>query len=438
MEKNNSKLIRAWAFYDWANSAYPLVITTAIFPIFYQSMTSRELANGEVSELVDFFGFTFINTELYSYVLSFSFLVVSALSPLLSGIADYTDSKLRFMKFFCYLGAFSCGMLFFFDPNHIELSMLFVCLASVGFWSSLVFYNAYLPEIADVHLHDKVSAKGFAYGYLGSSILLIGILAVIMLIDKSLTKYAFVAVALWWAGFAQVTYAALPTHVFEEKPKEDRVLWKGYQELRKVWNELSDQPNLKKYLTSFFVYSMGVQTVMLMAVLFAKKEIDWQGQGDAGLIISVLIIQFVAIGGAFLFSKMSALLGNLKVLGVALLIWVIVCLVAYFISAPMHFYGLAGVVGLVMGGIQALSRSTYSKMLPETRDHASYFSFYDVLEKLGIVVGTFSFGLMEGLTESMRSSALVIMVYFIAGLGLLFLVKSTDSIKPVGKSKIQA
>lgn len=430
IQKNDPKTIRAWAFYDWANSAYPLVITTAIFPIFYQAMTSKVLPDGSTFDQVRFFNFELINTELYSYVFSFSFLVVSIISPILSGIADYSGKKKRFMQLFCYLGALGCALLFFFDPQHLELSMLFVFLASVGFWGSLVFYNAFLPEVADVSLHDKVSAQGFAYGYLGSSLLLIANLIMIQT-ELMPAKYAFLTVALWWAGFAQVTYRRLPDNVYQKKPVNKEILLKGYQELRSVWNELQSLDNLQRFLKSFFVYSMGVQTVMLMAVLFAKKEVDWQGQGDSGLIVSVLIIQFIAIFGAFLFARLSKRLGNIPVLVSALTIWVLICAAAYFISTPLHFYVLAAVVGFVMGGVQALSRSTYSKMLPETQDHASYFSFYDVLEKLGIVIGTFLFGFIEGWTDSMRNSALVLMSFFVVGLLLLMMVKREKNISPI-------
>jgi MFS transporter, UMF1 family len=436
IEINNPKTIRAWAFYDWANSVYSLVISTAIFPIYYSSQTNTHVRviNGEEVAFVRFFSLEFINTELYSYVMSLSFLVVALISPLLSGIADYTGSKKKFLKFFCYLGSVSCGMLYFFDPNHLELSMLFALLASIGFWGSLVFYNAYLPEIAEPALHDEVSAKGFAYGYIGSSILLIGILAVLMTIGYDYSKYAFIAVALWWAGFAQVTYRAIPNNVYARKP-DNSYIWKGYQELKLVWSELNDQINLKRYLRSFFVYSMGVQTVMVMAVLFAKKEIEWGGSGDTGLIASVLIIQFVAVAGAYGFARLSSRIGNVPVLGIALIIWIGICVSAYFIQTPLQFYILAGVVGLVMGGIQSLSRSTYSKMLPETTDHASYFSFYDVVEKLGIVIGTLLFGIIEGVTASMRMSSIAMLSFFVVGLILLLFVKREKSISPLIQNK---
>ena len=333
IKKNDKQTIRAWAFYDWANSAYNLVISTAIFPIFYQKMTSSVDANGITNEKVSFFGMEFINTEIYSYVVSFSFLIVSAISPILSGIADYSGSKKSFLKFFCYLGSLGCALLFFFDVDHLELSMVFVMIASIGFWGSLVFYNAFLPEVADYVHHDKVSAQGFAYGYVGSSLLLVAILILIQT-NTMPAKFAFPMVAIWWAGFAQITYYYLPNNVYDPHPKEKGIIWKGYEELRKVWFELKDQVNLRRFLRSFFVYSMGVQTVVIMAVLFANKEIEWGDQGESGLIISVLIIQFIAVFGAYAFAGLSKKLGNIKVLGMALVIWIFICFAAYFITTP--------------------------------------------------------------------------------------------------------
>lgn len=431
LEKNNPKTMRAWAFYDWANSVYNLVITTAIFPIFYSSITTPDDIGAGETAYVDFFGFQLINTELYSYILSLSFLIVAFISPLLSGIADYSGNKKRFLQFFCYLGAVSCAMLYFFDPAYLEFSMVFVLTASIGFWGSLVFYNAYLPEIADVSLHDKVSAQGFALGYIGSALLLIAILNVLTVFGNHLVRYSFIAVGLWWAGFAQITYSALPNNIYGVRPKGIGFIWNGFKELQKVAKQLKSLINIRRFLRAFFIYNMGVQTVMVMAVLFAKKEVDWGGEGDTGLIISVLIIQFVAIAGAFLFSRLSARLGNVPVLAMSLVIWVSIALAAYVITTPMQFYILAGVVGLVMGGIQSLSRSTFSKLLPKTKDHASFFSFYDVLEKIGIVIGTFLFGFIEGVTESMRNSALVIASFFILGLLLILMVKREKSIGPI-------
>lgn len=406
--------------YDWANSVYALINTTAIFPIFYEKTTSEEVV---------FFGKSFVNTELYSYVISFSFMLMVILSPILSGMADYSGNKKKYLQFFCYLGALSCISLYFFDAeNALELSMLPVLLASIGFSGSLVFYNAYLPEIVTPDLQDNVSAKGFSLGYIGSSLLLIVCLVLLQGFDMPV-KWVFVITGVWWIGFAQFTFMALPNNVFNKRPEGNRFL-KGFKELKKVFKELKDQYNLKKYLSAFFVYSMGVQTIMLMAVFFGTKEIEWSSDAEmqTGLIVSILVIQFIAIAGAQGMAFLSKKIGNIKTLLFVVFCWIIICISAYsLVYLPLHFYIIAGSIGLVMGGIQSLSRSTYSKLLPETQDHASYFSFYDILEKTGVVIGTFFFGFIEGLFD-IRSSVLILIVFFVIGFLLLLRVKSTKKI----------
>ncbi|MDF2437114.1 MAG: major facilitator superfamily permease [Bacteroidota bacterium] len=427
LQKGDKKLINAWTFYDWANSSYPLVITTAIFPIFYEAVTSVKNEAGQIiSDKVTLFGCEFINTELYSYVVALSFVIVSLISPVLSGIADYSGNKKRFMQFFCFLGSFSCASLFFFSKEHLGFGMLSILLASVGFWGSLVFYNAYLPEIAFPQDHDKISAKGFGMGYFGSAILLILNLVAIKAMGMP-AKYSFISVAVWWIGFAQITFARLPNGT-RSLATEGNIVLKGFRELAKVWDELKMYKQLKRYLIAFFIYSMGVQTVMLMAVLFAKKEIA--GLEDGNLIISVLLIQFVGILGAFLFSRLSNKIGNIKALGVSLFIWIAICICTYqFVYTPNAFYVIACSVGLVMGGIQALSRSTYSKLLPIREDNASFFSFYDVCEKVGIVIGMLSFGAIEGVTGGMRNSILALITFFIVGFLVLLTIPKTDNVR---------
>lgn len=438
LEKGNKKTIRGWIFYDWANSVYNLVISSAIFPIFYDTVTTKaflenynqahgleleEVPEG-VSVMVDIFGTQLSPSVLMSFTLSFSFLVVSILSPMLSGVADLTGSKKKFMKFFCYLGALSCISLYWFGQAPFEIGMLSVFLASIGFWNSLVFYNAFLPEIAEPKDHDRISASGYTMGYLGSMLLLITCLAIIMGIGAKFTSVSFILVGVWWIGFSQITYRVLPDNVYN-KPKSSRVLLKGFRELKKVFREFSGQPKLKRYLNAFFFFNTGVQTVMLMAVLYAKREIfsgKYEDQATTGLILAILLIQLLGALGAFLLSRLSQHIGNVKSLVVAVSVWVPLCISAYFINTPFGFYLLASGVGLVMGGTQALARSTYSKFLPETQEHASYFSFYDVTEKVGIVFGTFFFGLMEYLTDDMRSSILSVIFFFAVGLILLLFV----------------
>ena len=431
--KNDKKVTTAWAFYDWANSVYNLVITTVIFPMFYLAATAGQM----VQDRVKFFGFKPINSELYGYVLSASFLVVVLLVPILSGIADYTGKKKKFMQFFCYLGALSCIGLYFFDPLHLEFSMLFFFLASIGFWGSLVYYNSFLAEIATPDQHDKLSAKGFSLGYIGSVLLLITLLIAIKGYGMP-AKFAFVAVGVWWAGFAQITYYYLPKSEHQRPIKISYSIVKnGYKELRKVWNELKQIKKIKRFLLAYFSYNMGVQTVMVMAVIFANKEINWPidaatGEVDnSGLIVSVIIIQLIAVIGAIVMSRLSKVIGNVMVLILAVFLWIAICCVAYFIHEPSEFYLMAAGVGFVMGGIQSMSRSTYSKLLPQTDDHASYFSFYDVLEKVGLVIGPMVFAYTNGLTGSMRTSVLIITVFFMVGFFLLLWLNKVYKVEKI-------
>lgn len=461
IKKGDKKTIRGWVMYDWANSVYNLVISSALFPIFYEKVTTKqyavdhknltweaadsfEAAKNEIVT-VDFFGWELSNTALISFVLSASFLVVAFFSPLLSGIADNRGNKKRYLQFFCYFGALACGSLYFFKDllrdDLLEIGLLFLFFASIGFWNSLVFYNSYLPEIAEKEDQDRVSAKGFMMGYIGSMILLIACLILIKGFEVDI-KYCFLLVALWWAGFAQFTYRVLPNKSQVKSEEEKKSIWSGFNELKHVFVEFRQTIRLKKYLTAFFFFNTGVQTVMLMATYFAKKEIMWPKDpitgkpDDSGLIVAILLIQLLGAGGAFLMSRLSNKIGNIKTLLISLSIWIGICLAAFFITTPVQFYALAATVGLVMGGVQAMARSTYSKFLPETTDNASYFSFYDATEKIGIVCGTLFFGIMELVTGDMRFSVVSVAFFFVGGFLLLLrvpkqekqiLLHSTDS-----------
>ena len=431
LPKGSKKLLNAWAFYDWANSVYSLVIASAVFPIFYGALTIIKDENGRViTDKVRFLGFDFNNDTLISLVTGSAFLMVSFLSPLLSGIADYVGNKKVFMKFFCYLGAVSCIGLYFFSMDYLWFGLLCYFLALIGFWSSLVFYNSYLPDIAYEDQQDRISAKGYSLGYIGSVILLLICLAMIMGSDTfgfeskdTPTRLSFVLTGIWWIAFSQYTYKYLPKGTKEQKVTRD-LLFNGFKELKMIWGKLKHNIRLKRYLGAFFVYSMAVQTIMLVATYFGIEELDW-GDTDSttGLIVSILLIQLVAVLGAFLTSRSSAKFGNLQTLMGLNIIWIAICVYAYTITTPNQFYATAAVVGLVMGGIQSLSRSTYSKFIPEgSLDTASYFSFYDVSEKIGIVIGMFSYGYVAQVTGSIRYAVLFFILFFVIGLLLLIRV----------------
>jgi UMF1 family MFS transporter len=422
LEKGSKKLLNAWAFYDWANSVYPLTISSAVFPIFYKAQFKEGVSS------IHAFGTEIKDTALISFVTAAAFLVVAFISPFLSGIADYVGNKKNFMRFFCYLGALSCIGLYWFDIDNIYPGLLFYFLGLIGFWGSLVFYNSYLPDIAYPEQQDKVSARGYSMGYIGSVILLIVNLVMIMGAKSGADaimamKYSFVMVGLWWILFSQYTYYYLPKGNQNAQKVTRAVLFNGFRELRKVWGLLSQNLALKRYLSGFFVYSMAVQTVMLVATYFGEGEIQWESkeQSQTGLIICILLIQLVAVLGAVLTSRASARFGNIPVLIAINIFWALLCSSAYFMTKPTEFYIMASLVGLVMGAVQSLSRSTYSKLLPETEDTASFFSFYDVSEKIGIVIGMCVYGVIDQF-HGPRFAIVFLTLFFVIGVLLLLRV----------------
>jgi UMF1 family MFS transporter len=424
IEKNNKKVIRSWAFFDWANSAYNLVITSTIFPAYYTIITTTK----EHGDKVDFFGRTFTNTALNSYALSFAYLVMVLILPILSSIADNRGNKKRYMKFFTYMGAIACMGLYFFKLDTLEFSMIMFVLAAMGYIGGVLFNNSYLPEIATEDQQDRVSAQGFSYGYVGSVILqLICFLFVLKpelfgITDQSFPpRLSFLLVGIWWIIFAQIPFKNLPSVNKEKYIKSKNIIKDGFAELNKVWKQIKEMRMLKGFLTAFFFYSMGVQTIMLAAAGFAEKTLKL---GTAKLIAVILIIQLVAIPGAMLMSVLSNKIGNINVLIINVLIWIGVCIGGYYVNTEMQFYILASIVGLVMGGVQSMSRSTYSKYLPaNTVDTTSFFSFYDVTEKLAIVIGLFTFAFIEEKTDNIRFSIFALGSFFLVGLIFLILLK---------------
>ena len=419
----NNRIINAWCMYDWANSVYSLVITTAIFPIYYNAVTTSSSG----SDIVSFFGIEIVNSVLYSYSLSFSFLILTFFQPILSGIADFSGNKKLFLRLFMYLGSFSCMALYFFDGDNVEFGIICSVVASIGFTGSLVFYNAFLPEIASARDFDRISARGYTFGYIGSVILLIICLILIQMFDsfgfkdsKSATKFTFLLVGVWWIIFSQITLYFLPQNVKKIKVNFE-ILSHGIRELFKVWNYIKNVRNLRLFLFSYFFYSMGVQTIMLVASYFGSKELNLD---QDKLIFTILIIQIIAIFGAYFFAYISKIKGNKFSLVVMNIAWIFICLSAYFTTNENQFYFLAAAVGILMGGIQSLSRSTFSKLIPsEINDNASFFNFYAISYNISVVVGTFSYGYIEQITGSMRSSILALMTFFIIGLFILFFTR---------------
>ena len=424
MQTASKKVVNGWAMYDWSNSVYNLVITSTIFPAYYEAVTG----DGNENTLIDKIkigNYEFSNTALYNYVLAIAFVIVAILSPILSSIADYRGNKKQFLRFFCTMGSLACASLYFFDSNHIMGGLVSVIIACVGFWASLVFYNSYLPEIAAPEDRDRISAKGFMMGYIGS--VLLQLICFVFVLKPELfgitvgkaSQISFLLVGVWWIGFGWLSISKLPEGRGVKGVHGKNLITQGYKELHKVWIELKDLPVLKRFLFSFFFYNMGVQTVMLAATLYGKSELNIP---TTNLILAILIIQIVAIPGAHLMAKLASKWGNFNTIMMAIVIWIGGCIMGYYLprNAVVPFYTLAIVVGFVMGGIQSVSRSTYSKLMPETHDTTSYFSFYDVTEKIAIVIGMFSFGFINEITGSQRNSVLALTIFFIIGLVLLY------------------
>ncbi|QKZ13798.1 MFS transporter [Spirosoma sp. KUDC1026] len=423
MALNDPRTLRAWTYYDWANSVHSLVIVSSIFPVYF-SATALNETGGPV---INFLGLSVKNSVLFSYTISAAFLLTALLSPICTALADYSGRKKAFMKLFCYTGAISCSLLFFFTRDTTTFAVICFGLSLVGWGGSIVFYNSYLPDIATEDQFDRVSARGFSMGYIGSVLLMVLNLLVILkrdwfgnISEGLASRLAFLTVGLWWIGFAQIPFNRLPDGV--PKPAlAGSYLLNGFRELRTVFERVRQQALTGRFLLAFFVYNMGVQTVMYVATLFGSDELKMDGQN---LIILILLLQLVAIPGAYGFARLSDRIGNTYTLMVIIFIWVGVCAGAYAVQTQGQFFGLAAIVGLVMGGVQSLSRSTYAKLIPATTETASYFSFYDVTEKLSIVLGTLLYGLIEQLTGSMRNSVLVLLGLFVVGFFLLWRIPS--------------
>lgn len=420
---NDKKTINGWAMFDWANSAFALVITAAIFPGYFSEVTQ-----GTTEGIIDFGWIKLENTAVFAYATSAAYFIITLLSPLLSGIADYGGKRKFFLRFFTTLGSLACLSLFFF--NHVDrlwIGVIGYILSMIGFAGGLVFYNSYLPEIASEDQYDKVSAKGFAYGYIGSIILLCTNLFVIMkpeVFGLSSEGYlpiriAFLTVGIWWIGFAQIAFKRLPAD--SNIVPEGNIITQGMEELKKVWAKVKQNFPIKTFLGAFFCISAGAQTVIFLASIFAKEELGFE---TTELITVILLLQIIGVGGAYLFAWLSDKKGNILALITICTIFVAICLAAYFVTVKSQFYIIAAFVGLVMGGVQSLSRSTYSKFIPEgATDITSYFSFYDVLEKIAIVSGTLMFGLINQLTGGMRNSIVALSLFFIVGIFFLSRVK---------------
>ncbi|MEY4273681.1 MAG: hypothetical protein RL638_629 [Bacteroidota bacterium] len=432
-ELNNPKVLNAWAFYDWANSVHSLTITSAIFPIYYPYAA----VSASDSKVINILGVELPNAVVFSYTVSAAFLLLAFLMPILSGIADYRGNKKSFMRFFCYLGSLSCMSLFFFEKGNYYIGTFGFLFSIIGWGGSMVFYNSFLPEIASPDRFDGLSAKGFTLGYIGSVLLLIQNLTMVMMpqwygniAGDLASRISFLSVGVWWLVFAQIPFHFLPES--SQKNTENKNIWLGgWQELMKVYHEVKEIKSLKGFLASFFLFNMGAQTVMYLGALFGSEELHLPT--DA-LIITILLIQLVAIPGAYFCAKLSQRLGNVQALILIVIVWIFICGFAYTVQDQLSFYLLATGIGFVMGGIQSNSRATFAKMCPSNeKDTSSYFSFYDACDRLSTVLGTFIFGLVIQVSGSMRTGILILGFVFLVSLYFLRTIRNTKELAPISE-----
>jgi MFS transporter, UMF1 family len=420
---NDSRTMNGWAFFDCANSSYSLVISSAVFPAYFAATAP---------ENIPFLGMSIPSSAILAYAVTMAYAVIAISSPILSGIADYGGKRKFFMTLFTAIGAVACiGMFWMVGREHWQIGFWGYVVATIGYAGGIVFNNSYLPIIATEDRFDWLSARAYTFGYLGSVFLLLINLAMIIFYkelgfpDKSIpTRIAFLMVGVWWLSFAQIPRVRLPAD--STTPLSMAAVSSGWAEFKSVLEAVKANTNLKNYLLSYFFFDAGVQCVLFMATIFAAKVLNFE---TTELIGVVLILQVVAALGAWLFAKVSAVKGNLWSITVMLVVWIGICISAYLVSSKMQFYALGAVLGAVMGGIQSLSRSTYSKLIPsDTEDVTSFFSFYDVTDKVAVVIGTFAFGFIDQLTGDIRNSTLALGLFFIAGLILIRKVKMPPSV----------
>ena len=413
VRRNHPATIRSWCMYDWANSVYSLLITSTLFPVYFNRIAKNAAGGPEV----DFFGWKVLSPALFSFSVSFSFLLAGLLSPILSAYADLSGFRKHFLLFFCLMGSLACSLLYFFTGDQLELGMSLFVMAALGYSSSIVFYNSFLPDIATPDQYERVSARGFALGYAGSVLLLILILSPLFVVPGAaasmdlICRLGFVITGIWWMGFGWHAVSGLPASsggtgmFFSLTPVVKR--------LKSALQICLSTAGLPRFLSGFFFMNMGVQTIMYLAAIFGEAELKLSSEK---LIVTILILQLVAILGAWFFARVSIRLQPLTTLLFACLIWSAICVAAYFVRTEVQFYAVAAAVGLVMGGSQSLLRSTFTHYLPASEQGKSVlYGLYDLLEKFSIVLGTLVFGMLNQLSGSMRIPALVLVIFFLAG-----------------------
>ncbi|MGP4082358.1 MFS transporter [Pseudalkalibacillus sp. R45] len=415
------KEIYSWTMYDWANSAFATTIMAAVLPIFYYDVAAKNIDKTTA-------------TAYWGYSQSIAVLIVALLAPILGAIADHSNSKMKFLRFFAYMGILASILLAFVGEGDYILASILLIAGTIGFSGGNVFYDGFLPEIASKDEIDRVSARGYAFGYIGGGLLLLINLMMIMnpswfFIPNTLlaTQISFASVGVWWFIFSIPMFRNIKEVKHEQPQIKGAYVKIGFKRVLTTFKEIRQFKQLLLFLVAFWLFNDGISTIIKMATIYGRDI----GIGSNDLIAALLITQFVGIPFAFLFGYLAKRLQAKRALYIALWTYVVIVLLGYFMETAAHFYALAVMVGFVQGGAQALSRSIFGSMVPENR-HAEFYGFYGISAKFSAIFGPFVFGIVGQLTGSTRLGIVSLIIFFLVGIFILSRVDIDKGKKEAG------
>jgi UMF1 family MFS transporter len=436
-DKNDPREVFGWKMYDWANSAFYTTVVGALFSPYITRLAQDAVGKGGTVMDLGFLGS--VTAESFpTLCVSISVGAQVLLLPILGSLGDYSNLKKRLMAVFCYTAVIANALLFFISGNLYLLGGLLFIIGNVCFGASMVFYNAFLPEITTEDQRDKVSSRGFAYGYFGGGLLL-SLNLILVLGAESLgisagmaVRLSFLSAALWWGGFAIITFRRLKTReAVKQLPPGQSYLTAGFVELRSTFKELKRLPHTLKYLIVYLIYNDGIQTVIFASSVFLEQELF--GEPNPTFLLSIfLVVQFVAVIGALLFERLASVIKTKNAILVSLFLWSGVVIYAYaFLHNTYQAWVMAIVIAIVLGGSQALSRSLFSLMIPKGRE-SSFFGIYEVSERGTSWMGPLLFSIVVARTGSYRQALLSLIVFFVVGLVGLFFINTDRAVHEAG------
>ena len=437
-DKNNPRELFGWKMYDWANSAFSTTIVGALFGPYITRLAQAAVGeNGVVLDLGPLGAVT--AKSLATLCVSISVGAQVLLLPILGALGDYSDLKKRLMALFCYIAVTASCLLFFVQGNLYLLGSLLFIVANVCFGAALVFYNAFLPEITTEDQADKVSSRGFAYGYLGGAILLaLNLLLVVKAEQLGIStgmavRLSLMSAGVWWGGFAIITFLFLRRRPSKRTlPPGKSYISAGFSEIISTFKELRRLPLTARYLLAYLIYNDGVQTVIFASSAFLEQEL-FPGGNPEFLLQIYLMVQFVAVGGALLFERLAYLLNTKNAIILSLVIWSAVVIYAnQFLNTVREAWFMAAVIAIVLGGSQALSRSLYARMIPSGRE-AAFFGLYEVSERGTSWMGPLLFSIVITRTGSYRQALLSLIFFFVVGLVVLLFTNTDKAIQQASR-----